>query len=238
MPVIKKSTAPPPEPPKKRNSGIAGAKGEYKSKIKKDPAARRRPILSPIYGEEVLEPLIKKEKEIVVCFYPFTKNDLRISTDGKFIIEKNLSKQIPEMRWNLYYFPEPISDFTPPDEIPKFQETIYEIDLVKCVRFDDISELKNLEDKVIEIVRAEYFNNRQEKLEELKEQDRIFKEELERLRELEESENELAEEVSGEFENISESETGNESSEGTESTEVFSETSEEERNLSNETKED
>lgn len=213
MPIIKKSTTPPPAPKtkKSRNSGAVGAAGGFKSQQKKDPAARRRPIESLIYGEEILRPLIKREKEIVVSFYPFTQNELRISTEGKFIIERftyyivdsveegllpmeELVKRSSESHWNLYYFIEPIIDFVAPSDMDKFKEVTYNIDLSKCEVFKDFSNSKDLEDKVVAIVREEYFQARQIKLEELKEEDKLKMKEEELEREKLESKEENNEE--------------------------------------------
>lgn len=245
MPVIKKSAAPPPVV--KKNSGRVGAQGGFQSKVKKDPSLRKRPILSPIYGEEILEPLIKKAKEIVVCFHPFTKNNYRISTEGKFIIERFLVQEVVTNEdgqqvldivnhWNLFYFENPLTDFDPPTEYSEFKEITYDIDENICERFDDFSNLKDLENKVIALVRAEFFKDRQNKLEELKENDKIFQAELERLKELEESENESATPNNEGIENFSESENSNELTEIKNDSEISPETPEEttNQNLSNE----
>lgn len=227
MPTIKKVSAPPPPKAKARTSATVGAQKGFKSQQKKDPAARKRPITADIYGEEVLQPLIKKEKEIVICFYPFTKNDLRISTEGKFAIEQfkawdatmeeletlpkeELVQRNHETHWNLYYFPEPITDFVAPTEMEKFKEIDYLIDLTLCESFRDFADIKELENKVVALVRAEFFADRQKKLEDLEEQDRLFAEDQARIeKELEESEgqeNDLDRASTEEFKSDSESE--------------------------------
>lgn len=189
MPIMKKMSSPPPEPPKRvRNSGIAGRTG-YKSQVKKDPAARKRPITSDIYGEELLKPF-KKEKEIVVCFHPFTKNNLRISMDGRFIIERFSVEELetlddgqqilhPASHWNLFYYKEPLSNFIAPalEEFPNF---IYEIEEINCDKFTDFNSVSDLSNKVIELVKAEYFEQKQQKILDLQEQDRLDREEIEK----------------------------------------------------------
>lgn len=198
MPQMKKMvTPPPPEPPKRKSSGIVGRTG-FQSQIKKDPAARKRPILSAIYGEEVLKPLINKEKEIVVAFHPFTKNNLRISTDGKFIIERfsveethtspdGESLLIPASHWNLFYFKESIKDFTPPNSLEEFKGIEYSINVEECERFNDFSAALDLTNKIVELVRAEYFEEKQKKKDELLEQEKKLREDEEKLKEEEEN---------------------------------------------------
>lgn len=198
MPQIKKATAPPPP----KNSGRVGASKGFKSQQKKDPAARKRPIEALIYGEELLNPDIKRAKEIVVCFYPFTKNNYRISTDGKFIIERidtdenflqsedeNLEGVFAGIKWNLFYFPQPINDFTAPENVGEFKNISYEIKL-GCHCFTDFISVKNIEDKVVTLIREEYLKAKQEKLDKIKEQELKYEEDLKKLEEEEEKEDE------------------------------------------------
>lgn len=218
MPIMKKMATPPPEPPKQKiKAANVATTTKYKSQVKKDPSLRRRPIETSIYGEDVLKPLINKEKEIVVCFWPFTKNEYRISTEGKFIIERFIVEEFelvedeepirnPSYHWNLYYFPEPINDFVPPEDIKEFRNISYEIksNNISCL---DIISLDELKDKVINFVRQEFLEARQKKLEDLREQDKKYKEDLEEL----ENENELSSENSDGLQGISNSETSRES---------------------------
>lgn len=204
MPQMKKATAPPPPPKSSRNSGKVGAAKGFKSQQKKDPSLRRRPIEANIYGDEILKPIINKEREIVICFYPFTKNNYRISTEGKFIIERvetdedflkhegfdDVEGVFKGYRWNLFYFPAGITDFTAPTDLNEFKNLEYNLDLALCVVFKGYISVKNLADKVIALVREEYFQAKQLKLEELREQERKYQEDLDKL----EAEKELEEE--------------------------------------------
>jgi len=208
MPIMKKATAPPPTKVKSRTPTA----GVFKSSIKKDPSMRRRPIESLVYGDEIWEPQIRKEKEIVVCFYPFTENNLRISTCGKFIIEKfnvydvdsveqglllapeDLPKHCSwEVHWNLFYFRDPIADFKPPELVEQFSSIKYVVNQENCETFNDFNTVEVLANKVIELVKLEFLQDRQEKLVRIKEND----EELRKQKELEESEEESHELDSG-----------------------------------------
>lgn len=198
MPIIKK--APIPTTPSKNSGNVGKAKGFNSQKIK--PAhSRKRPIEGLIYGEELFESTIKKEKSIVVGFHPFTENELRISKDGKFIIERfEFKVEIPEMtenglfveaesfemedHWNLYYFQTPLSDFDPE------KHKTYAINESLCSKFCDFSSVDDLAAKVIALVREEFLKERQETLEEARKEDKRLQEEKDKLEELEEQENE------------------------------------------------
>lgn len=199
MVLIKKID--PATQPKPRNSGNVGRKGGFKSKIKKPANERKRPLDSEsIYGEELFATNIKREKQIVIHFYPFTKNNLRISSCGKFVIEKIQPKMDQETkefefagyRWDLFYFRIPIDDFVPPKDEIEFKEIDYCIDLTRVdTQVTFINDLELLEEKIIELVRAEFFLERQNKLQELKEQD----EEERKQKDAQELAEEIVEEV-------------------------------------------
>jgi hypothetical protein len=223
MPQMKKATGPPPVMNKRTSSTVAKTSG-YQSQVKKHPSERKRPVEASIYGEEIFQPNIKREKEIVICFHPFTENNLRISTEGKFIIEKiefkvPIPPEIPEepilievseveesfreeTHWNLYYFPTPISDFKPPEKVEEFCKVSYLINQEACEIFLDFSDLKPLEDKVVALVRDEFLYARLVKIAEMKQadlQEKIEKEAKEKKEEEEREESDgLAKEVTEE----------------------------------------
>src|SRR5688572_23035762 len=90
----------------------------FKSAQKIPASQRKRPLEDEIiYGDELFATAHKKEKEIVVCFWPFTENKIRISKDGKFAIQYLILEPDEEGNmefFSLYYFNEsPITDFNP-----------------------------------------------------------------------------------------------------------------------------
>lgn len=179
MVLIKKID--PATQPKPKNSGNVGRKGGFKSQVKKPANERRRPLDSEsIYGEELFAANVKTEKQIVIHFYPFTKNNLRISSCGKFVIEKILPKMDEETkefefdgyRWDLFYFRVPIDNFEPPKEEKEFREVEYLIDPEKVEeRISCLDDLELLKAKIIGFVRAEFSLERQNRLQELRDQD-------------------------------------------------------------------
>ncbi len=252
MPQMKKATTPPPTQQKVKKYTNVGVVG----KSIKHPSQRKRPIESLVYGDEIWEPQVKREKEIVVCFYPFTKNNLRISTCGKFIIEKfnvydidsveqgllpapeDLPKHCSwETHWNLFYFKDPISNFKPPEDPTQFANIEYAIGVDFSEKFDNLETVKLLSDKVIEIVRLEFFEERQIRLNDLKDLDKKLEESrelAEKLAEKAESEEEFDEldsritnEIEGESNN---SETSTTLSNNEENEQIFEKTREEETN--------
>lgn len=190
---------------KPRNSGNVGRKGGFKSQIKKSSNERKRPLNDEsIYGEELFATNIKREKQIVVHFYPFTKNNLRISSCGKFVIEKIHPKmdedtkefEFEGYRWDLFYFRVPIDDFEAPTEEAKFREVEYAIDLSKVELQETFyNDLESLKAKIIELVRAEFLLERQNRLQELRDQD----EEEKRQKDIQELAEEVVEEIKEEI---------------------------------------
>jgi hypothetical protein len=235
MPMFHKQA---PPPPKGKNSGKVG---KFKSQVKKPSFARRRPIESLIYGEELFQSNIKKEKEIVIGFYPFTANNLRISKDGKFVIERvsQVDNQDDPFWWNLYYCEPPISNFTPdkieiqsPDDpnLKILVDPTYILDESSCIKFPDFRSVKDLADKVISLVRAEFLADRQRTLEEVREQDRKEQEEKDRLEKEQEENEDLLDQSAGNKESFFIAEDDNESEESQLSEEIFGEEEQEEEN--------
>lgn len=185
----------------------SSGKAKFKSQQKKPAALRKRPIEGLIYGEELFQSNIKREKEIVIGFYPFTKNNLRISKDGKFVIERlPQPDEIEEANWwNLYYCEPPLADYKPDKvEVPSpedpnkkiLEDPYYDIEGKSCEKFKNFRSLEEVADRALRLVRMEFLTERQKKLEELRAEDAKIKAErdaLELALEKEQEENELVE---------------------------------------------
>lgn len=161
--------------PKKKTPKIkTSANSPLKSKQKIPSSARKRPLDEEmIYGEELFVSSRQKEKEIVIKFYPFTPNGLRISTDGKFIIEYYYIEE--DRKFNLYYFPDASINFDP-EKNPE-----YLIVEEKCVACKGFISLVETTEKITRLVKDEYLADRKKKLEEIREIERLEKIERDRL---------------------------------------------------------
>lgn len=132
------------------------------------PASRRRRPLEneKIYGEELFLSARKKEKEIVVCFMPFTRNGIRISTDGKFAIGYSLSSVDEEGNcefFSLFYFKEaPIDSFI----IEKPKRMIAFLDRHAAV-IEKTADLEEVKLKIISCVKEEYLVAKTAKMDEI-----------------------------------------------------------------------
>lgn len=133
---------------------------------------KRRPLEDEIiYGEELFASSRRKEKEIVVCFLPFSKNNMRLSKDGKFIIQYaqlDADEEENEIFFSLYYLQSPL----------KHPEIVgFDVDSIKkaiiipssdsCL-IEKTPHLNKIEERIIESIKLEYFNERKQKLEDLK----------------------------------------------------------------------
>lgn len=195
-------------PPKKKlstkkppSSVVNSGKASFKSKQIKPAAARRNPVSGIIYGDELFADSRKKEREIVVKFYDFTPNKLRISSDKKFIIAYHYTEE-QERLFNLHYFPDASIDFDSEKNLE------YIIDLSNCVSYTNLDSLEEVKLKISKLWKEEFLEGRKKKLEELKEEERleqIEKDKLEAEAELEEAKNELDSGNITEFSNITDS---------------------------------
>jgi hypothetical protein len=145
-------------------------KAEKRAKEKKEGELykRRKESEALLFGSELFEPIVKKEKEIIIQF-PETCTDegIYISKCGKFGYRKASS----DFYFDLFYFISPILEFeasllvTPSDEV---------------WLFDNITP-EELEDLAIKLKRAEYAEEKKKALEEIKRIEKERREELDRV---------------------------------------------------------
>lgn len=146
---------------------------------------KRRPLTDEIiYGDVLFASSRKKEKEIVVCFFPYTKNKMRLSTDGKFIIQYAQLDADDEGNiefFSLFYLKQhSLLEFDTGNIDSETGSKILErisIDNVTkqiiipskevCV-IEKTPHLIEIEEKIIECVKSEYAIERLKKLEDLK----------------------------------------------------------------------
>lgn len=136
-------------------------------------AARRRvDPASLVYGEQLFKSARNVEKEIVVCFYPFTTNFVRIDKEGKFAIHYNFIppkveayKEIDDNiyenginQFMVYHFLQNITF-----EYKEGIEYIIEInDQVES--FGPFETVLEIRDVILKIVKEEYFAKKAQKL--------------------------------------------------------------------------
>lgn len=163
--------------PKKKTPKVkTSANSPLKSQQKVPSSSRKRPLEDEmIYGDELFASARQKEKEIAIKFYPFTPNQLRISSDKKFIIEYYYIET--DRFFNVYYFPDASINF---DAEKNLEYTIAEESCVPCKGFTSLEEV---EEKITRLVKDEYLADRKKKLEELREEERLEKIERDRLEE-------------------------------------------------------
>lgn len=129
---------------------------------------RRSELEAMLFGSELFEPIAKKEKEVIITFRgEQTKQGLHVSKCGKFAYEQTKS----HFYFNLYYFLDPILDYSEDIEIiPSDRNWLF--DNLTC---------DELEECAIKLKRAEYADEKQKLLDEIKEQERLRKEENDRI---------------------------------------------------------
>lgn len=157
-------------------------KAEAKAKEAKDKALykRRQESEALLFGSELFEPIIKKEKEVIIHFPEnCTDEGIFISKCGKFGYQHCQNGFF----FNLFYFTDAILDWSA-DLVIIPSETIW--------IFDSLTP-EELEDLAIRLRRAEYAEEKKKVLEEIKELERQRKEELDEA----DAEFELEQEASG-----------------------------------------
>lgn len=157
-------------------------KAEAKAKEAKDKMLykRRKESEALLFGSELFEPIIKKEKEVIIHFPENCTNEgIFISKCGKFGYQHCQNGFF----FNLFYFIDAILDWSA-DLVIIPSETIW--------IFDSLTP-EELEDLAIRLRRAEYAEEKRKVLEEIKELERQRKEELDKA----DAEFELEQEASG-----------------------------------------
>lgn len=129
---------------------------------------RRSEMEAMLFGSELFEPIAKKEKEIIITFRgEQTKQGLHISKCGRFAYETTQS----DFYFNLYYFLDVIVDYSEDIEIvPSDRNWLF--GSLTCAE---------LEECAIKLKRAEYADEKQKLLDEIKEQERLKQEENDRI---------------------------------------------------------
>jgi hypothetical protein len=121
---------------------------------------------SYLFGSELFEPIIKKEKEIVIKFGErFTLNRTRISLDGKFAF-----RQKDNFHFEFFYLTEPILEYEDDFEIMPSE---------KYWLFDRLT-IEEVEDLAIKICRAEFASEKEKMLAEIRELEKERREELDK----------------------------------------------------------
>lgn len=140
-----------------------------------------------VYGEELFQAAWKPEKSIVVCFWPFTKNMIRISKDqykGKFAIQYDKDGSGDLL---LYHFTPPLNWDYPEvqDQNGKMildTEVDLEIHIDESVRvYGPYESVDKIKLKIMGIIRAETLLSKKQSLQELQEKEAAEKFEKERL---------------------------------------------------------
>lgn len=130
-----------------------------------------------IYGEEIFVESIKKEREVAIHFSDFNKHNLRFSDDGEFVIGYEFIDCDTEIH-TLYHcvekveFSDEIAELESGDKISKFEfSSIYEVrDQISSIIKDDLWQEK--QEKVKNQLEADRLND-------ILERERREKEELE-----------------------------------------------------------
>ena len=129
---------------------------------------RRSEMEAMLFGSELFEPIARKEKEIIITFRgEQTKQGLHISKCGKFAYETTNS----DFYFNLYYFLDAFLDYSEDIEvIPSDRNWLF--GSLTCAE---------LEECAIKLKRAEYADEKQKLLDEIKEQERLKQIENDRI---------------------------------------------------------
>jgi|SRR6185295_4832003 len=145
-------------------------RAERKAKDRKQEALykRRKESEALLFGSELFEPIVKKEREIIIHF-PETCTDegIYISKCGKFGYRKANS----DFYFDLFYFISPILEF---------ESTLVIIPSDEIWLFDSLNP-HELEDLAIRLKRAEYADEKRKALEEIKKIEKERREELDRI---------------------------------------------------------
>lgn len=158
-------------------------KSQKSSKTTSTPRKKVSPS-STVYGEELFKAAWKPTKSIVVCFWPFTKNYIRISKDeyaGKFAIQYNASSGGGLL---LYHFTKNPFDFGVEGEIDSdlIREMEITIPIDDDIRiygpYDDANQIKL---KLINILRYEVLMEKKKSLADIREAEKLALAEKERL---------------------------------------------------------
>ena len=159
------------EKQKKNAFKVATKTKKVEAKAKKDATKsrqRRSEMEAMLFGSELFEPIARKEKEIIITFRgEQTKQGLHISKCGKFAYETTQS----DFYFNLYYFLDVIMDYSEDIEIiPSDRNWLF--GSLTCAE---------LEECAIKLKRAEYADEKQKLLDEIKEQERLKQLENDRI---------------------------------------------------------
>jgi hypothetical protein len=146
------------------------AKGRKKSPPKLKPnAEKRRPITDEeVYGEDLFQKAYIPAKSIVICFLPFTKNRIRVSKCGEFAIKCFYKEE--KVNFLIFRFLTPI-------EYEYKEEEEFVIEKSENIKtYGPFETIKEIEDTLIKIKRAEYFRQKEKELAELIAVEKINKE--------------------------------------------------------------
>jgi len=153
-----------------QNAAKKQKRTEKKAKEKKEGELykRRKESEAFLFGSELFEPIVKKEKEIAIHF-PETHTDegIYISKCGKFGYRKANS----DFYFDLFYFITPILEF---------EATLVIVPSDEVWLFDNLNP-HELEDLAIRLKRAEFAEEKKKALEEIKRIEKERREELDRV---------------------------------------------------------